>query len=106
LYVGRIFPGSLASAAFAPWVPEAFRIHAFHATTRLRQQRSLVNNVAPGGDPMSMEINQEEQEVVCHAMNVYLSDLRHEIGKTENRELRDDLHRERDVIEGFVSKCR
>lgn len=54
---------------------------------------------------MSMEINQEEKDVVCHALNVYLNDLRHEIVKTENHDLKHELHRERDVIEGFISKC-
>jgi hypothetical protein len=54
---------------------------------------------------MSMEVNEEEKDVICHALNVYLSDLRQEIVKTEKHEMKNDLHRERDLIKGFVSRC-
>jgi hypothetical protein len=54
---------------------------------------------------MNIQINEEEKDVICHALNVYLSDLRQEIVKTEKHEMKDVLHRERDVIKGFVSRC-
>ncbi|MFZ7125472.1 MAG: hypothetical protein ACOWWM_04865 [Desulfobacterales bacterium] len=54
---------------------------------------------------MSMEIDEKEKSVVCRALNVYLSDLRQEIVKTEKFEMKSDLHRERDVIKSVLSKC-
>jgi len=54
---------------------------------------------------MTVEINEEEKEVICHALNVYLGDLRQEIVKTDKREMRDDLHREEDVLKNFISRC-
>jgi hypothetical protein len=52
-----------------------------------------------------MELMEEEKEVVCHALGVYLSDLRQEIVKTEKHDMKVGLHREKDVIENFVSRC-
>jgi hypothetical protein len=52
-----------------------------------------------------MELMEEEKEVVCHALGVYLSDLRGEIVKTENHDMKVDLHREKDVIENFMTRC-
>jgi hypothetical protein len=54
---------------------------------------------------MAMEINEEEKKVICHALNVYLGDLRQEIIKTDKREMRVDLHREENVIKNFISRC-
>jgi hypothetical protein len=54
---------------------------------------------------MTMEIREEEKQVICRALNVYLSDLRHEIVKTEKPAMKNDLHREKDIIENFISKC-
>lgn len=54
---------------------------------------------------MSIEIREEEKNVVCRALNVYLSDLRHEIVKTENYNMKHGLRRERDIIKEIISKC-
>jgi hypothetical protein len=54
---------------------------------------------------MSMEIREEEKQVVCRALNVYLSDLRHEIVRTEKPAMKSDLHREKNIIKNFISKC-
>ena len=55
---------------------------------------------------MSMEFKEEEEKkVICHALNVYLSDLREEIVKTEKHEMKVDLHREEDVIKNFIARC-
>jgi hypothetical protein len=55
---------------------------------------------------MSMEFKEEEEKkVICHALNVYLSNLREEIVKTEKHELKVDLHREEDVIKNFIARC-
>ncbi len=54
---------------------------------------------------MAMEVREEEKAVICHALNVYLSDLRQEIVKTEKYEMKHELHRERDVIKDFIARC-
>ena len=55
---------------------------------------------------MAMEVKKEEKDVICRALGVYLSDLRQEIVKTEKYEMRMDMHREKDVIRNFLSRCR
>jgi hypothetical protein len=54
---------------------------------------------------MTMELREEEKEVICHALDVYLSDLRQEIVKTEKHDMKVDLRRERDVINNFIARC-
>ena len=54
---------------------------------------------------MATEIREEEKEAVCHALDVYLRDLRGEIVKTEKHEMKVDLHREEDIIKNFISRC-
>lgn len=52
-----------------------------------------------------MELTKEEKEVVCHALDVYLSDLRGEIVKTESHDMKVSLHREKNIIENFMTRC-
>ena len=52
-----------------------------------------------------MELMEEEKEVVCHALDVYLSDLREEIVKTEKHDMKVDLRREKSVIESVIARC-
>lgn len=54
---------------------------------------------------MTIEISEEEQEVICHALDVYLSDLKTEIGKTENHDMKVGLQQERNVIENIIDRC-
>ena len=54
---------------------------------------------------MNLEINEEEKEAVCHALNVYLKDLRGEITKTEKHDMKADLHHEEDLIKDFIARC-
>jgi hypothetical protein len=54
---------------------------------------------------MTMEIKDNEKNVICHALDVYLNDLKHEIGKTKNYEMKNNLHRERDILQNIVSNC-
>jgi len=54
---------------------------------------------------MTMDINEEEQEVICHALDVYLNDLKTEIGKTENHDMKVSLQHERNVIENIIDRC-
>jgi len=44
-----------------------------------------------------------EREIVQHALEWYLSDLRHEIVKTENYNMRQELHHEEGVLRNFIS---
>ncbi|MEJ2658618.1 MAG: hypothetical protein P8012_15765 [Desulfobacterales bacterium] len=52
-----------------------------------------------------MELMEEEKEVVCHALGVYLSELKQEIGKTEKHDMKVGLRREKNVIEDFIARC-
>lgn len=54
---------------------------------------------------MNMDLKKEEKDIICHALKVYLSDLREEIVKTEKHEMKVDLHKEEDVIKAFIEKC-
>jgi hypothetical protein len=54
---------------------------------------------------MTMDISEEEQDVICHALDVYLSDLKTEIGKTENHDMKVGLQHERNVIENIIDRC-
>lgn len=54
---------------------------------------------------MNIEVREEEKEVVCHALDVYLRDLRGEIIKTEKHEMKIDLHREEDILKNFITRC-
>lgn len=54
---------------------------------------------------MTIDLRDDEKEIVCRALNVYLGDLRHEIVKTESHEMKSDLHRERNVIQNVIARC-
>jgi len=54
---------------------------------------------------MTIEVREEEKEAVCHALNIYLKDLRSEITKTEKHDMKVDLHREEDLIKNFIARC-
>jgi hypothetical protein len=41
---------------------------------------------------MNLELTSEAKDIVRHALNVYLSDLREEIVKTEKHEWKEGLH--------------
>jgi hypothetical protein len=43
-----------------------------------------------------------EREVVQHALEWYLSDLRQEIVKTEKYDMRRRLHHEADILRNFI----
>jgi hypothetical protein len=63
------------------------------------------NPMPQGGISMDLDIKDDEKMVICRALDVYLSDLRHEIGRTENYEMKNRLQREKEVINNFVDKC-
>jgi len=54
---------------------------------------------------MEMDIKEEERTAVCHALNVYLKDLRQEISKTENHDMKVDLRHEEDLIAHVIERC-
>lgn len=47
---------------------------------------------------MQLELSPEEQSTLRTALEIYLSDLRQEIVKTEKYELRQTLHQEADLL--------
>ena len=54
---------------------------------------------------MTTEVSEEEKEAVCHAINVYLGELRTEIVKTEKHDFKVDLHREEEILKSFIARC-
>ena len=53
---------------------------------------------------MAIEIRDEETKVIKHALEVYLSNLRGEIVKTEKREWKEGLHKEEDLIKEVLAR--
>jgi len=54
---------------------------------------------------MSVEVKDEEKKAVCHAIDHYLDDLRQEIVRTENHDMKADLRRERELLQNFTTRC-
>jgi hypothetical protein len=62
------------------------------------------NYLRKGGKPMNLELNDKEKETLKHALEVYLSDLREEIVKTEAHTWKRDLHQEEEMIKKILDK--
>ncbi len=53
---------------------------------------------------MQLELNEEEARILREAIEDYVSNLRHEIVKTEKHEWREALHREEDVLKALLER--
>lgn len=53
---------------------------------------------------MVLELGDKEKEIIKHALEVYLSDLREEIVKTEAHQWKPPLHEEEEVIKKVIGK--
>jgi hypothetical protein len=53
---------------------------------------------------MNLELDDEQKEIMRHALEVYVSDLRAEIVKTEKHEWKQGLHKEKDVLNEIISR--
>lgn len=53
---------------------------------------------------MMLELSDKEKEILKHALEDYLSNLREEIVKTEAHNWKRDLHAEEDVIKKVLEK--
>jgi hypothetical protein len=53
---------------------------------------------------MNLELSEKDKGILKHALEVYLSDLREEIVKTEAHTWKRDLHQEEDVIKKILEK--
>ena len=53
---------------------------------------------------MTVKIKDKEKDVIKHALETYLSDLRSEIVKTEKHDWKKELHREEDIIKDVVGR--
>ncbi len=51
-----------------------------------------------------LELSEREEETLKQALESYERDLKGEIGKTDDRELRAVLHGEDDVLRGLLKK--
>lgn len=53
---------------------------------------------------MILELDEKEKEVLKLVLKSFDAELRGEIGKTDNREYKADLHGEEDVIKKLIEK--
>ncbi len=53
---------------------------------------------------MMLELNDKEKEILKHALEVYLSDLREEVVKTETHKWKEPLHAEEEVIKRLIGQ--
>ena len=53
---------------------------------------------------MNLELTEDERSVVRHALEVYLSDLREEIAKTEKHAWLQGLKREEQVLNQVIGR--
>jgi hypothetical protein len=53
---------------------------------------------------MNLELSEKEMETLKHALEVYLSDLREEVVKTEAHTWKRDLHQEENIIKKILEK--
>ena len=65
-----------------------------------------INDFPREVDFMNLELTDLEKKTVLHALEVYLSDLRHEITKTEKHEWKVGLHEEEDALKQVIEKLR
>ena len=64
----------------------------------------LVYSSQRGGQPMQFDLSAEEAKILKHALEVYLSDPREEIVKTEAHTWKRDLHHEEKVVKKILEK--
>ncbi len=53
---------------------------------------------------MNLELTDKQKEILRHALETYLSDLRTEIVRTERREWKEALHAEEDVLKETIER--
>jgi len=53
---------------------------------------------------MLFEFNEAERNTIRHALEIYVSDLREEIVKTEKHEWREALQLEKQILEGVIEQ--
>jgi hypothetical protein len=53
---------------------------------------------------MLFDFSEPERNVARRALEIYLSDLREEIVKTESHEWRQALHQEKELLEGVIEQ--
>jgi hypothetical protein len=53
---------------------------------------------------MQLTIEADERDVLREILTQYLTDLRGEIGKTDSREVRQELHRREAVLQKIVGQ--
>jgi hypothetical protein len=52
----------------------------------------------------SIELQDEEKEVLVRVLTRYISDLRFEISNTERLEMRQDLHKDEELLKGLLER--
>jgi hypothetical protein len=57
-----------------------------------------------GESQMLFDFSEAERNVIRHALEIYVTDLREEIVKTEKHEWREALHLEKQILEGVLEQ--
>jgi ribosomal protein S2 len=55
-------------------------------------------------DPMLFDFSEPERNTARRALEIYVSDLREEIVKTEKHEWRQALHKEKEILERVIEQ--
>src|SRR5690606_23052264 len=63
----------------------------------------LTSLIRKGGD-MLFDFSEAERNTMRRALEIYLSDLREEIVKTEKHEWREQLQQEKKILEGVIEQ--
>jgi hypothetical protein len=58
----------------------------------------------PKESQMQLDLAEKERDVLRTALEIYVSDLRQEIVKTEKYELRQTLHEEADILKHLIER--
>jgi len=53
---------------------------------------------------MNIDLSAEERKIIRHALEVYISNLREEIVKTEKHEWKTELHNEQEILKQVIDK--
>jgi len=53
----------------------------------------------------TLQLRDDEKELLVRVLTRYLSDLRFEISNTERFEMRQNLHKDEELLKGLLERC-
>jgi hypothetical protein len=79
--------------------------HALHGQRASdAPDRRRAGNACAGGGHMLFDFTEAERNTARRALEIYVSELIDEIGKTERREWRESLRLEREILERVIEQ--